>query len=101
MTPDTQPPVVVIGAGPVGLAAAARLVERGISVLILERGLRAAAALRAWGHVRVFTPWEFNIDDAARALLASTGWRAPDPRRRSWYAGATRTGMSIAPRRAR
>ncbi|WP_210212800.1 FAD-dependent oxidoreductase, partial [Mesorhizobium sp. M7A.F.Ca.ET.027.03.2.1] len=31
-------PVAVIGAGPVGLAAAAHLVERGITPLVLERG---------------------------------------------------------------
>ena len=89
MTTEAQLPVVVIGAGPVGLAAAARLVERSIPMLILERGPGAASALRAWGHVRVFSPWAFNIDDAARSLLADAGWRAPDPE-------ALPTGQEIA-----
>ena len=67
-------PVVVIGAGPVGLAAAARLVERGIRPLVLERGLGAGAAVDGWGHVRVFSPWAYNIDAAARSLLEAGGW---------------------------
>ncbi|RUY28477.1 flavoprotein [Mesorhizobium sp. M7A.F.Ca.US.001.04.1.1] len=71
-------PVAVIGAGPVGLAAAAHLVERGIRLLILERGESVGAALLEWGHVRVFSPWEYNIDAAARALLDRSGWTAPD-----------------------
>ncbi|WP_245472937.1 FAD-dependent oxidoreductase, partial [Mesorhizobium sp. M7A.F.Ca.MR.148.00.0.0] len=71
-------PVAVIGAGPVGLAAAAHLVERGITPLVLERGESVGAALLEWGHVRVFSPWEYNIDAAARALLDRSGWTAPD-----------------------
>lgn len=70
-------PVAVIGAGPVGLAAAAHLVQRGIRPLILERGESVGAALLEWGHVRVFSPWEYNIDAAARALLDRSGWTAP------------------------
>ncbi|MCZ8546668.1 NAD(P)-binding domain-containing protein [Mesorhizobium qingshengii] len=70
-------PVAVIGAGPVGLAAAAHLVQRGIRLLILERGESVGAALLEWGHVRVFSPWEYNIDAAARALLERSGWTAP------------------------
>lgn len=72
-------PVAVVGAGPVGLAAAARLVERGIAPVVFERGATAGAAVAAWGHVRVFSPWSYNVDEAARALLAPTGWRAPAP----------------------
>ncbi|MER9303122.1 NAD(P)-binding domain-containing protein [Mesorhizobium sp. M0496] len=78
MSMMTDLPVAVIGAGPVGLAAAAHLVERGIRPLILERGESVGAALLEWGHVRVFSPWEYNIDAAARALLDSSGWTAPD-----------------------
>lgn len=72
-------PVAVLGAGPVGLAAAVRLVERGITPLVLEQGGQVGEALLCWGHVRVFSPWTYNIDAAARVLLAGTGWRAPDP----------------------
>ncbi|MER6316855.1 FAD-dependent oxidoreductase [Streptomyces sp. NPDC001581] len=72
-------PVVVIGAGPVGLAAAARLVERGIEPLVLETGPAAATAVRAWSHVRLFSPWGEVVDPAAEKLLAPTGWVRPDP----------------------
>ncbi|MEH0844038.1 FAD-dependent oxidoreductase [Micromonospora sp. CPCC 205711] len=71
-------PVVVIGAGPVGLAAAAHLHERGLAFTVLEAGDRAGAAVRQWGHVRVFSPWRYNIDPAARRLLDESGWVAPD-----------------------
>ncbi|GAB5373695.1 MAG: NAD(P)-binding domain-containing protein [Acuticoccus sp.] len=72
-------PVVVVGAGPVGLAAAARLVERGLPFMVLEQGAAVAAAPRAWGHVRLFTPWRYAIDAAAERLLEAESWRAPDP----------------------
>jgi hypothetical protein len=72
-------PVVVIGAGPVGLAAAAHLVRRGMRPLVFERGSEVGAALLQWGHVRVFSPWRYNIDAAARTLLSASGWREPDP----------------------
>ncbi|GAA3467859.1 FAD-dependent oxidoreductase [Nonomuraea roseola] len=72
-------PVAVIGAGPVGLAAAAHLAERGQDFLILEAGRQVAASVAQWGHVRVFSPWKFNIDAAAKRLLEADGWSEPDP----------------------
>ncbi|MFE9181078.1 NAD(P)-binding domain-containing protein [Streptomyces sp. NPDC007126] len=74
-----QLPAVVIGAGPVGLAAAAHLVGRGIEPLVLEAGGRAGAAVRAWSHVRLFSTWGEVVDPAAEKLLAPTGWKRPDP----------------------
>jgi thioredoxin reductase len=71
-------PVIVIGAGPVGLAAAARLITRKLPVLVLEAGETIAANLSAWQHVRLFSPWKFNIDDAALELLVAEGWKAPE-----------------------
>lgn len=71
-------PVVVIGAGPVGLAAAAHLVQRGETPLVLEAGSAVGASIRQWGHVRVFSPWKYNIDPAAASLLKETGWPEPD-----------------------
>src|SRR5260221_5008418 len=71
-------PIVVIGAGPVGLAAAAHLAERGLSFLILEAGTEAGAAIREWGHVKVFSPWRYDTDAAARRLLEAEGWQHPD-----------------------
>jgi cation diffusion facilitator CzcD-associated flavoprotein CzcO len=72
-------PVVVIGAGPVGLAAAAHLHERGLPFTVLEAGDGPAAAVRQWGHVRLFSPWRYSIDHAARRMLAGAGWVEPDP----------------------
>ncbi|WP_432897003.1 FAD-dependent oxidoreductase [Micromonospora matsumotoense] len=77
-TMDTLP-VVVIGAGPVGLAAAAHLHERGLPCTVLEAGDGPGAAVRQWGHVRLFSPWRYDIDPAARRLLDAAGWTAPDP----------------------
>lgn len=71
-------PVAVIGSGPVGLAAAARLLERGLSVRVFEAG-EVAAHVGEWGHVRLFSPWRYNIDAAARLLLLKGGWHEPDP----------------------
>jgi len=76
---NPQLPIAVIGSGPVGLAAAAHLLERGLTPVIFEAGDAPAAAVEAWGHVRLFSPWRYNIDAAARRLLAGTGWQEPDP----------------------
>ncbi|MCY0937580.1 NAD(P)-binding domain-containing protein [Streptomyces sp. H34-S4] len=74
----TTLPTVVIGAGPVGLAAAAHLVSRGITPLVLEAGDSAGAATRQWAHVRLFSTWSEVVDPAAEKLLAPTGWVKPD-----------------------
>lgn len=73
-------PVVIIGAGPIGLAAAANLAERGIDFVVLEAGDEVAASVRAWGHTRLFSPWKHLVDPASRRLLEATGWElaAPD-----------------------
>ena len=70
-------PVAVIGAGPIGLAAAAHLVERGQTPVVLEAGTDIAASIRQWRHVQLFSPWCVDIDAAAARLLASDGWTAP------------------------
>lgn len=74
-------PVVVIGAGPVGLAAAAHLLEHGLEPLVLEAGGQPGAAVQAWSHIKLFSPWRFNIDNACRRLLDSAGWNTPSPAR--------------------
>lgn len=70
-------PVVIVGAGPQGLAAAAHLVERDENVMVIERGEGPAAAVSEWGHVRLFSAWPELVDAAARRLLETTGWAAP------------------------
>ncbi|WLW57335.1 NAD(P)-binding domain-containing protein [Streptomyces sp. YU58] len=77
--PTTELPVVVIGAGPVGLAAAAHLTGRGLTPLVLEAGPAAGAAVREWSHVRLFSTWGELTDPAAEKILAPTGWTRPDP----------------------
>jgi thioredoxin reductase len=61
----------------VGLAAAAHLIERGESFVVLEAGSRVGHSVLQWGHVRVFSPWRYNLDQAAVRLLESGGWSRP------------------------
>lgn len=70
-------PVAVLGAGPVGLAAAAQLIERGMNFFILEAGSRVGANLLDYGHVRLFSPWRYNVSPAMSRLLVGTGWKQP------------------------
>ncbi|MDY0910705.1 NAD(P)-binding domain-containing protein [Microbacterium sp. CFBP9034] len=74
-------PVVIIGAGPIGLAAAANLVERGIDFVVFEAGDEIASSVRSWGHTRLFSPWKHLVDPASRRLLEADGWESPDPER--------------------
>ncbi|CAM3346589.1 NAD(P)-binding domain-containing protein [Kibdelosporangium persicum] len=81
-------PVVVVGAGPIGLAAAAHLIERGLEPLVLEAGPVAGSAVAQWNHVRLFSRWSELVDPAAARLLEPAGWRRPDgetyPTGREW-----------------
>jgi Pyridine nucleotide-disulphide oxidoreductase len=72
-----QLPVAVIGAGPVGLTAASHLLSRSLEPITFEAGEAPGASVRDWGHVRVFSPWRYNIDPVAADLLESNGWIAP------------------------
>lgn len=74
-------PVAIIGAGPIGLAAAANLHARGIDFIVIEAGDDIAASVRAWGHTRLFSPWKHLVDPVSRRLLEGTGWQLPDPER--------------------
>lgn len=69
--------VAVIGAGPIGLAAAAHLLELGFSPLVLEAGDSVACNLEGYRHVQLFSPWRYNVDPAARRMLEASGWQAP------------------------
>lgn len=78
---QTDPmPVAIIGAGPVGLAAAAELTLKDEPWILLEAGPRVGTAPDDWGHVRLFSPWRYNLSAAAVSLLEEGGqWTAPDP----------------------
>jgi thioredoxin reductase len=84
-------PVVIIGAGPVGLAAAAHVRARGLTPLVFESGARVGDGIRRWAHVRMFSPWKFAIDTACATLLEREGWSRPD-------ADAYPTGRDIVER---
>ena len=71
-------PVAVIGAGPVGLAAAAHLATRGIPFIVFEAGRSVGENLAGYGHVRLFSPWQFNTDRAGVKLLEAEDWNAPE-----------------------
>ena len=72
-----RPPVVVVGAGPVGLAAAAHLLERGERPLVLEARATVGASVAQWRHVRLFSPWCYDLDAAAARMLQAAGWTRP------------------------
>ena len=74
-------PVAVLGAGPVGLAAAAHLIERGLPFFVVEAAASVGANLLDYGHVRLFSTWQYNIDHTVAAMLQRTGWQAPHPKK--------------------
>ena len=71
--------VAILGAGPVGLAAAAHVLERGMQPVVLEAGPQIGHAVRQWSHVPLFSPWEYAIDKASERLLTAAGWNSPAP----------------------
>ena len=60
--------VLVIGAGPMGIAAAIGASDRGHDVTVLERG-EVGASLRTWGPTRFFSPLHMNVSPRMRELL--------------------------------
>ncbi|GAB6258516.1 FAD-dependent oxidoreductase [Peribacillus sp. N1] len=72
-------PVAIIGGGPVGLAAAAHLLKKGEKFIVLEAGDSVGSSMLEWGHVRMFSPWQYNIDQTAKELLEKSGWTSPNP----------------------
>jgi SAM-dependent methyltransferase/thioredoxin reductase len=79
MSDTAERRIAVIGAGPIGLAAAAHLVVRGATPIVLEAGESVGAQVLAWGHVQVFSPWRYNVDPVAATLLRASGWKEPSP----------------------
>ena len=92
---DEDLPVAVIGAGPVGLAAAAHLLERGLQPVVFEAADTVGGAIAQWGHVRLFSPWVYDVDAAAARLLQRAGWEPPE--RTALPTGAELVGSFLAP----
>lgn len=59
---------IVIGAGPMGIAAALGALQRGLDVTVIERG-EVGASLRTWGATRFFSPLHMNVSPRMRELL--------------------------------
>src|SRR5262245_2195485 len=76
---DKPKTVAILGAGPVGLAAAAHVLERDMTPVVLEAGPQVGHAVRQWSHVPLFSPWEYAIDKASERLLVAAGWNSPAP----------------------
>lgn len=74
---DESYPVAVIGAGPIGLAAAVHLWQRGETPLVFEAADGVGGNIRSWAHVATFSPWRFNVDALAVELLKRHGWQMP------------------------
>jgi len=70
--------LAIIGAGPVGLAAGAHALEQGLIPIIFEQGPKVGHSIRQWAHVKIFSPWKYNVDLASERLLDEIGWEKPD-----------------------
>ena len=71
-------PVAIIGAGPVGLAAAAHLLDRDIPFILFEMGNEVGFNISTWSHVSVFSQWKYNIDKVAKKLLIKNHIELPE-----------------------
>jgi len=69
MMQTMMPRLAILGAGPIGLEAALAAAERGWPFTVYEAAATPAGHVRDWGHVRLFTPWEMNVSERARAVL--------------------------------
>jgi glycine/D-amino acid oxidase-like deaminating enzyme len=73
---ENELPVVVVGAGPVGLAAAAHLLERGLTPLVLEAGPSAGTGVRACNSPFTTTEARINLRVTDDAIASTTPFRS-------------------------
>ncbi len=81
MSSDRRPErsaLAIIGAGPIGLEAAAWAAAQGWDFTLFEAG-EIAEHLRRWGHVRLFSPFGLNHSSWSLELLERhhPGYRPP------------------------
>lgn len=89
------PQIAILGAGPVGLEAALAAAERGHRFTVYERDPHVAAAVREWGHVRMFSPWKMNVSERMRRRLERAG--CPPPRGEACPTGDELVGRVLEP----
>ena len=73
-----KPRIAILGAGPTGLEAALAAAEAGAPFTLYEAAPSVAGNVRAWGHVRLFTPWEMNVSPRMRRYLERAGREVPE-----------------------
>src|SRR5262245_60589948 len=73
-----RPTIAILGAGPTGLEAALAAAEAVFPCKVFEAAPEAGGNVRAWGHVRMFTPWEMNASPRMRRHLAAAGKPVPE-----------------------
>lgn len=64
--------LAVLGAGPIGIEAALRAIEKGYDVAVYEAG-GVGQHLRQWEHVPLFTPWKLNRSALGERRLRRQG----------------------------
>src|SRR5580693_7251228 len=74
-----KPRIAILGAGPAGLEAALAAAAAGCPFTVYERAPRVAGNVRAWGHVRLFTPWAMNVSPRMRRELPALAGLDLDP----------------------
>jgi len=74
----SHPRIAILGAGPTGLEATLAAAERGLPFTLYEQAERVAAHVRAWGHVRLFSPWSLDVSPRMRRALEADGHEVPD-----------------------
>src|SRR3954454_11091193 len=75
---ENKPHIAILGAGPTGLEAALAAVEAGHPFTVYEASPSVAGNVRAWGHVRLFTPWDMNVSPRMRRHLPGAPSSATD-----------------------
>jgi hypothetical protein len=78
MSAAPRPHIAILGAGPAGLEAALAALDADFPFTLYEASPGVAGHVRAWGHVRLFTPWSLNVSPRMRRHLAAAGQAAPD-----------------------
>jgi hypothetical protein len=91
---NRRPRLAILGAGPIGLEAALAAVDAGMPFTLYDAGQEPAANVRAWGHVRLFTPWRMNVSPRMRRHLEAAGEAPPGAQED----GACPTGGELAER---